>query len=103
MILFLFAQEGSNPNLVLRLRGGGSGLAGVKFADVSNAGNLVKIPWADTAPEWRLAAPGLCVEGVCLNRKCAAYRQMVICNMGMTSFDLLLDRSSCTCPMCHSR
>ena len=82
--------------------GGGGGM---KFADVSNATNadyLVTIQWGE-APKWREASPGLCVEGICNNISCAAYEKMVIHNVGMKSFDLLLDCDSCKCPMCKNR
>jgi hypothetical protein len=88
-------------HLVLRLRGGGGPLC-VPFTDVSNTSALQALEWSSDAPPWRTACPGLCVEGVCTKRSCAAYDQMVICNMGCCTFDLLLDAGRCRCPECST-
>ena len=97
-------SAGEQP--ALRLRGGGGGgaqkrIGPVPFTDVSNAGVMQKIPWSKFAPAWRIATPGLSIEGVCTNVGCTAYNQWVISNHGMGTFDLLEDEGECTCPMCH--
>ena len=45
---------------------------------------------------------GLCLEGICERRGCPAYKQPVIMNQGFTSFDLIEDGHSCSCPSCSS-
>ncbi|CAF2820322.1 unnamed protein product [Rotaria sp. Silwood2] len=81
---------GRNPNF------------GVHFVDVSNKAGLKRTDWAKTAPEWRIASPGLCLEGICKNSTCKASNQKVIMSMGYTEFDVLRDPSSKTtkCPIC---
>jgi hypothetical protein len=56
--------------------------------------------WSSDAPHWRIARPGLCMEGPCSNKDCEAYSKMVICNRGNdTSF--VFGNSTCHCPMCR--
>ena len=89
--------------LVSRFVGGGSFWTGghpVAFTDVSNSAAMQKLPWATSAPPWRIAKPGLCVEGVCENARCEAYNQMVIDNHGQGTFDLIVDAYTCKCPQC---
>ena len=86
---------------VLRLRGGGPcPVGGVEFADVSNADSLKRKDWSKSAPRWRIACPGLCLEGVCQNKKCPANGKHVILNQGYCEFDLIEDRRMCECPIC---
>ncbi len=86
-------------HLVLRLLGGGAPTC--QFTNVSDSSSMTVCKWATSAPTWRRAAKGLCVEGVCDNPACAAHGQWVIDNRGFGSFDLLLDQPKCTCPVCH--
>lgn len=90
-------QPESTLHLIMRLRGGCSGTS---FADVSDRSNMQKHTWSEDAPPWRLAGPGLCIEGYCRNADCAANGHMVICNMGRSTFDLVLDAPDISCPMC---
>lgn len=90
-------QRESTLHLVLRLRGGGGGKA---FVDVSNEKSAITIQWSDTAPAWRVAEQGLCLEGICTNSKCPAKSRQVIMNFKMGTFDLMLDTEKCVCPMC---
>lgn len=83
-------------HLILRLRGGGCS----EFADVSRESAFRNHDWADSAPKWRTASRGLCIEGRCDNVQCEAYRKMVIVNMGFRKFDLIIDGDTCKCPMC---
>jgi ubiquitin len=84
-------------HLVLRLRGGG----GI-FADVDHDPTIYK--WNSKAPDWRIAAKGLCLEGKCMNSSCKAYKRMVIMNMGLPIvFELGMPGEKPTiCPICHS-
>lgn len=103
-------QREATVYLVLSLRGGLSGpslpaVTGVKFVDVSNASGKQRLPWDSSAPEWRRADPGLCIEGYCTTRSCRAYRQLVIHNAGSNVFfDLIEDSLSpdCECPCCYN-
>lgn len=92
-------QTQSTLHLILRLRGGGGGDIG--FADISDSSNMQTHHWSDEGPAWRCVLPGLCVEGRCRNRECAAYCDTVICNRRMGMFDLLLDAPSVACPVCR--
>ena len=83
-------------HLVLRLRGGGR-----NFADVTDLHALLHRRWNRNAPDWRLAAPGLCLEGICRNRDCCAYGHMAIANKHFQNFDLSrTNEFLCHCPMC---
>ena len=78
--------EGSTVHLVLRLRGGGSGP--VSFADVADSGSLRISQFSDTAPAYREARYGLCLEGRCTNSRCPAFGKMGILNNGFQDYDL---------------
>ena len=93
-------QNNSTFFSVLRLRGGGY-LPGVPFADVTDQAGPEKFDWSNSAPDWRRANQGLCIEGKCRNRRCEAYGHMVIMNKGFTEFDLINDGHTCQCPMCE--
>ncbi|CAM9700440.1 unnamed protein product [Ectocarpus fasciculatus] len=100
-------QKGSTLHLVLRLRGGGSGRpsipVGAKFADVSDSSGLTEHAFSDHAPDWRVAEPGLCLEGRCTNSDCEADGRMVILNHGFQDFDLMRPGGDPKrCPMCRS-
>lgn len=70
----ILASYGVKPestiHLVLRLRGGFAAPGSFTFADVSNGSALEVRDWSDSAPTWRTAENGLCLEGRCTNRKC---------------------------------
>jgi len=72
------------------------GGSGRRFADLSNDQGLKKIAWAKTAPEWRIAPHGLCLEGICNNETCKAFKQTVIIPIGYKRFDILVDSNSKT-------
>ncbi len=91
--------EESVLHLVLRLRGGGDG--GRSFVDISNEKSAINLEWSTSAPDWRVAKPGLCLEGICMNFGCCAFGRQVIMNIGMGTFDLMLDTEKCKCPMCN--
>ena len=89
---------------VLRLRGGGG--CGVLFADVSDSSGLTKRSFSDSAPDWRIASPGLCLEGECCNQDCEAHGNMVIMNHGFYDFDLMHNEGDdvrFSCPQCAER
>ena len=93
-------MDGSVLHLVIRLRGGGDVLAGVRFVDIGNPTGPTRQEWSGSAPRWRVASPGLCLEGVCEHRGCPAYKEHVVMNQGFGSFDLIEDGHSCGCPIC---
>lgn len=62
--------------------------------------SLERRDWSSSAPKWRIAMPGLCVEGKCTNEECDANGSMVIVNMGFCSFSLPEDVFKCKCPLC---
>ena len=85
-------------HLALRLRGGGPPIG--QFADVSDSSGLVEHSFSDIAPSWRLAAPGLCLEGKCPNRSAAVPTVSWILNHGFWDFDLMRHSGKKTCPVC---
>lgn len=77
-------------HLILRLRGGGDECTpGSWFSDLRSART---IQFSKDAPDWRTAAPGLCVEGECVKLGCCAYGKMVIDSRGFGEFSLALDK-----------
>ncbi|CAF1055198.1 unnamed protein product [Rotaria sp. Silwood1] len=89
-------------NLTYRDFQGRNPTFGAHFVDVSNKEGLKRIEWAKTAPDWLIAAPGLCLEGLCKNGACVAKDRKVIMSMGYIEFDVLRGPNSKTtkCPMC---
>ena len=75
---------------------------GVKFANLNNASSMKKQKWTTTGPLWRVATPGLCLEGQCKTNNCAAKGQSVVIPIGYRKFDLLNDSKKQTtyCPIC---
>ncbi|CAF1452305.1 unnamed protein product [Rotaria sordida] len=75
---------------------------GMKFVDVSDGNGLKQCEWAKEGPRWRMAAWGLCLEGICTNSACNAFRQQVVIPIGYKRFDLLNDADETTtvCPVC---
>lgn len=54
------------------------------------------------ATEWRITAPGLCLEGRCTDRDCEAEGEMVILNKGFDDYDLVLGGTETDrCPCCY--
>ncbi|CAM9337802.1 unnamed protein product [Ectocarpus sp. 6 AP-2014] len=99
-------EGNSTLHLILRLRGGGFAAppvaVGAKFADVSDSSGLTEHAFSDHAPRWRVAEPGLCLEGRCTNHHCDAHGGMVILNHGFRDFDLIRPgRDPKRCPMCN--
>lgn len=77
---------------------------GTHFVDVTKEAGLKRIDWGKTAPDWLIAYPGLCLEGICKNKACDAVGKKVIMSMGYREFDIVKDTSKKTtvCPMCKS-
>ncbi len=100
-------ESGDVVEIFLEQIGGGcAGYSGgggdvIEFADISETSALKRKPWSLSAPRWRLARPGLCIEGRCTNWYCEAYSKYVIVNVGIGDFDLETDCRSSTCPMCR--
>ena len=88
-------SNGSTILMTLRLRGGWLG-----FVDVSSKRDSQKIQFSEHAPNWRRAGIGLCLEGLCKNKKCEAYSQYVIMKMGSVCYDLGLPNDKTKCPIC---
>ncbi|KAG5181335.1 hypothetical protein JKP88DRAFT_157973 [Tribonema minus] len=94
-----FCPELREPSvqILLRLRGGGSVTSG-RFADVADANAISRMAFSHNAPAWRVACPGLNVEGVCGTTGCRARGEMVIHGVGMGAFTL---GDACACPLCR--
>jgi hypothetical protein len=92
--------EKSTVHLVLRLRGGGCGPS--VFVDISSDKGPTVHEWSQSAPDWREAHPGLCLEGYCKNEKCKAFKKMVIINKSDTTiYELNAPGTTSNCPMCN--
>ena len=94
-------EEDARIELFMGQTGGGGSGVGIEFADVSNTTGLKRKKWSRSAPHWRCAAPGLCLEGICKNKNCPAFEKQVIMNLHFTSFDLTHDNFGCLCPICY--
>lgn len=88
-------QKQSTLQLILGLRGGGTGL------EFSNLEEAQVISFATDAPTWRTASNGINIEGKCTNSKCEAHDQMVICPLGKTIFNMKVDYNRTKCPSCN--
>lgn len=75
---------------------------GFQFIDPGKTKAGSEVQWADTAPRWRIAGRGLCLEGMCKNSNCEAFDQQVIMSIGYERFDFGHDIGDTTtfCPMC---
>ena len=75
---------------------------GFDFSDIN--GDPSKFQWNSSAPKWRIAKAGLCLEGRCTNISCEAYKRSVIMNMGLPIIYQLgmTGQMRTTCPMCAS-
>jgi len=91
-------QKESTLHLVLRLRGGGG--PGMNFVDITQESKAITQKWSNTAPDWRVASPGLCLEGKCTNKDCRAYNSWVVINRNMGTYDMARDQHTNKCPMC---
>jgi len=89
-------------NVVTLVKPTCSGRCGFPFVDITNDSKAKLITWSERAPQWRVAAPGLCVEGKCQNRDCKAFKSGVIINKGMGVYDVINDDHKNKCPMCSS-
>ena len=89
-------------HLIIRL--GGRGCLSVPltgFTDASKAAEPDRFRPSTDLPTWRKAMGGLCVEGLCTNARCEAYKQMVIANFDHGTRDLVVDAGACKCPQCR--
>ncbi|CAF3851252.1 unnamed protein product, partial [Rotaria sp. Silwood1] len=75
---------------------------GGKFIDISNNKSIKRADWSETAPPWRKTRRGLCLEGLCRNNQCKAYKHHVVIPIGYKKFDIIIDSSETTtkCPLC---
>lgn len=89
-------NENSSGYLIKKLKGGGR-----MFVDVSKNEKAKKLKFRSEAPDWRQATFGFNLEGLCLNKKCAAYNEYVIVGKGYGTFDLIEDAHESKCPMCQ--
>ncbi len=76
--------------------------SGLELADASNGNGSKKLEWGNSAPTWRRAVYGLCLEGTCTNTLCEANGKRVIMPIGYRKFDLISDTNESTtkCPVC---
>ena len=77
-----------------------------EFADVSKNSSAQVLEFSESAPEWRVAYPGLSLEGPCKNSQCAAYQKsFVICNFQLKQegFEMCEVAATCWCPLCKSK
>ncbi len=101
-------KDGDTLHLVLRLRGGGAGPPRdptFTFAEMDNA-QSTELEFADDAPEWRVAKPGICIEGRCprppgypFSGGCQASGHLIIDPIEFGEFEVKTD--VCKCPMCR--
>ncbi|CAF3437182.1 unnamed protein product, partial [Rotaria sp. Silwood2] len=74
---------------------------GKTFVNLSKDKDPKRIKWSLDGPNWRIARPGICLEGRCINESCPADKQLVVINVGIRKFDLLVDSARTSrCPEC---
>lgn len=91
---------GSALQFVFTLRGPVGPRAPTLFVDMENNEAVEKLNFSPRGPQWRVADKGLNIEGECKNKSCAAIGKMVICNKGLTIFNIAQE-SSCPVCFCH--
>lgn len=82
---------------------GSDTIASIEFSSLS--AKPERRPWSDSAPPYRMACPGLALEGMCSNPVCASYiaKTRVILPIGFVEgFDLNRGRFDKSCPSCKS-
>jgi hypothetical protein len=79
------------------LPGGG----GPDFVDVERREAIRAYGFSKFAREWNRVCNGISIDGLCLNRDCVAFNEMVDDPWNFKSFDLLKDKPHC--PMCHQK
>ena len=94
-------QAGSKIICFRNNRAKQEGMGTVNFVDISNNSAAKELQFTTTAPEWRVASPGLCLEGKCPTEDCPAKGKYVIMNWGYGIFDVAKDRYKTKCPMCN--
>lgn len=76
---------------------------GKTFVDLYNDNGSKRIEWSSRAPDWRIARPGICLEGKCPNEACAAHAQLVVVNIGIKTFHILNEMHKLSiCPECSA-
>ena len=94
-------KENDKINYFENFKGGGGYASGISMADISNEKGLVKGNFGENAKKWNLIVTGLNVRGICNNFGCEAYKQLVDCQIGLGTFDLVRDADRIKCPMCN--
>jgi hypothetical protein len=89
-------RTGAVIHLILRLRGGGSDPVPFKFSEMKDA---TVSQLSAHAPDWRTVAPGVCMEGKCMNANCDAFERMVIETLGFGEFSC---NRQIRCPACDT-
>ena len=69
------------------------------MADISNEKGLVKKNYSKDVPKWNIGIKGLNVSDICKNKDCEAYNKVVICKIGLRTFDLVRDADEIKCPI----
>ncbi|RUS34091.1 hypothetical protein BC938DRAFT_482420 [Jimgerdemannia flammicorona] len=94
-------KGGTIYNIVISVYGGGGPmLAEFDFSDLANKNGPQIHQWSNSAPPWRIALPGLNLEGTCTNSSCDAYNHNVIVNWHQRNFNYAEDGTLCRCPIC---
>jgi len=93
----IYNWKESTLHLVLRLRGGGLAF---NFTDMNSHHTD---NWSNNAPDWRIADPGLCYEGKCLDSTCRAFSESVIISKGYGEFNVAVDQNNSLCPLCKNK
>ncbi|KAI8584902.1 hypothetical protein BDZ88DRAFT_435039, partial [Geranomyces variabilis] len=75
---------------------------GLAFVDVANKLGPERRDWSDKAPAWRQVAPGMSLEGKCINSSCKANGKMVIVNLFFGEYSPIFHAERSVCPMCKS-
>lgn len=76
--------------------------AGPRFDFSSMEGVGKKKAFASFSKKWMVLRPGLGIGSTCTNASCAQYGHFVICNLGMTTFNVGMDfDDDVKCPTCN--
>lgn len=73
----------------------------IEFTDVSK-NKTKEIKLSKYGPSYRTINKGINIFGICLYKRCEAYKKEVIVRINKRKFDLIKDREELFCPECES-
>lgn len=87
----------ANSQLYIYLRLKGGGFAPLMFNSLEKP---ISQKFAENGPKWREACTGMNLNGTCINKKCVAFSQSIVCQKGFGIFNIAKESLMSRCPIC---